>query len=67
VAVAFMLGVVTIIILETPLFHPDHGHGTARMRNASNPPPGRPRRPDQPPRPRPSESWEILRTSQRRE
>jgi UDP-GlcNAc:undecaprenyl-phosphate/decaprenyl-phosphate GlcNAc-1-phosphate transferase len=67
VAVAFMLGVVTIIILETPLFHPDHGHGTARMRNASNPPPGRPGRPDQPPRPRPSESWEILRTSQRRE
>ena len=59
--IAFVLGVVTIAILEAPWFHPDRARGAgAPMRGGPAYEPVRRREPGQGPRPRPSERWELM-------
>ncbi len=62
--IAFLLGLVTIAILEAPWFHPDRARGaSAPMRGGPAYDPMRRREPGQGPRPRPSERWELMSES----
>lgn len=62
--VAFVLGLLTIVLLETPRFHPDRVYGvTPRLADATGVDRARRPRADQRPGSRSGESWEVVSTS----